>query len=1577
MHLVRKILKGLLFLLTGVVLLVAGVVLMLYSPWTQETLRRAVVEHFGPGSDTEIHVRSLSLRPPLRLRAGGVAMIQQGDTLMAADSLTADVAVLPLLSGNVRLDNVELRGGFYRQGAPDSAMYMTIRAGYARLNPATVNLSTMDISVDDATLSHCRMSMLMNPDTAAATPADTAAMAMKIALRRVAVDHLHFDMRMLPTIDSLGAYMASATLSDGIIDMGTQQIELRQLAGTGLSASYIAPDSATIAATPIVPESESTSPPWTVKIRDILFDNGDALYTTRGLEPQPGLDFGYIALDSVRLQIHDFYNRATTVEVPLLISGRERCGVDLSTRGTLRVDSASLRLDSFALSTPYSALEFNYMMGMGDIATDPDVPLAVDAKGRVGRPDAQMMFPAFGPMLAGLPESGIRLDVDADGTWGDIDLRRGVVEANGCVRLEATGSIQNAMQPDRLGADIDLRGNIGNVAPIAATVLSPETMKSVRIPRMTLWGNVRMRNGNNATARLTARTDSGTIALDGAYNMSGEAYRAEVTAKDFPVNAFMPLLGVGRLTADLDASGQGFDFFSPKTTMTAHADVASAQYGGHDYTNIIADATIADGQGRVSINSADPALLADLTASGNLSGDELLWEIYTDAHRIDLRGLKFSDTDNTIAARLSGNVGYGLNTGYISADLSIDRLQMRSETSEFDISDVHTVLAADSTIRATLTNRDLRGTLDIACSMDTLMARTDSITAAFDTMIAHKRLDPQRLQMAVPQMSLIVDGGDDNMVNDILSAQKMSIDSLSLSFTNNANMALTGKVLGTRTESLRVDTIGMSIVQFGNNVLLNANIDNRPGTLDSFAHVQLSGLADANVAGLRIRQQNIERVTGYDIGLQAQTTDSLVSVSIMPLDPIIGYKPWTVNAGNFISYAFADGHVDANIHMSGDNSSLNIFTEHQEEDHHDDGDHRHKQEDLIVQIGDIHIQDWISLNPFAPPIKGDISAEMRLNYNDANQLNGQGSVDLSNFFYNGEAVAHLRAEGSVSTEPGGALIADADISFDGRKAITLRGALNDSTLMSPMNLDLRVISLPLAVANPFLGADMGRLSGTLNGSIDVQGTSDDPRMNGWLVLDSASVFLAMTATEYPVTTDTVPVVDNYITLRNFEIYGTNKTPLSINGDVDIRNMFSPSMDISMKTTDMQIVNSRRASRGADVYGKAFISLDATAKGNMDFMRVNADLRVLSGTNVTYIMPDAVAALQAQSGDQMVKFVNLTDSSAVASADSLARGSMAMLINANLAFETNAIVGVDLSTDGKNRAQLQPVGELNYSLTPMSSDGRLTGRLNIEGGYVRYTPPFMSEKNFRFKPDSYVAFSGDMMNPTLNIQAVDVLKANVTQTGQNSRLVNFNVGLSVTGTLEQMKVAFDLSTDDDLTVSNELQAMSPEQRANQAMNMLLYNIYTGPGTHGDSNIGGNFLFSFLESKINSWAANNIKGVDISFGIDQYDRTVDGNTSATTSYSYQVSKSLFNDRFKIVVGGNYSTDANADENFSQNLINDISFEYFLNRAQTMYFRLFRHTGYESILEGEITKTGVGFVYKHKMTTLRELFRRRRQQ
>ncbi len=1566
MHVVKKIFRILFFAVAAVVLLVAGVVVSLYSPWTQETLRKAIVEHFGSSGNVRIGLDSFKLRPPLRLELGGLCITEKGDTMIAARSLRADVALLPLLAGRAGIDNAVLEDGFYRMGAPDSAMYMTLRAGRLALNPASVKLSTMGIEVDNASLDRGRVDMVLNSYVTSETTESSDTTSMSVKLGRVKVHDLQFSMRMLPTIDSLGTTIADATLLDGMIDMRSQSIGLRSLLGTGLAASYIAPDSATLASLPPLPETSSTSAPWTVAIDTIGFDRSRGLYTTRGLSPLPGLDFSYIVVDSLQLAVHDFYNRATTVRVPLRARGTERCGVQLDTRGTLLVDSVGLRLDSFNLVTPWTALDFEYYMGMGDMATDLSLPIAVEAAGNLGTPDLRLMFPDFTPWLAGLPDHGIDLDADASGTMGRIDINRLNLGLNGCVDLAADGYVERPMMPESMGADVQLRGYVANAAPIARNFLDASTMKTVKIPPMSLNGRVWMKDGDNMGGNLKAVTHQGSLALDGNFNSRAEKYQATAVARQFPVNAFMPLLGVGRVDGRVEASGKGLDFLSPRASLSAHAAIDAAEYDGHTYTGITADATLENGMATVDLHSGDPDMLAHITASGNLAGDVMNWKVFADADRIDLKALKFATDETTINTRLLANASYRPSNGFIAADIDLDMLQMRTATAEYNVEDVKGTFRADSLVGATIANGDFLADLTIDCNLDTLLAHTDSISAAMTAMMEQKRLDAERLQRAIPRMNLNARGGSNNFINDILASSKTGIDSLSLAFSNDSTMAMNGRVLGIATPSMRIDTVGLNAAQYGSNLFFNVRVDNRPGTLDDFAHVALSGIATDNIAGVRVTQRNIEGKTGYDIGLQATMADSLATLSVMPLDPTIGYQPWTVNAGNFISYHFADKHIDANLHMQGAGSALAIYTEHVEGSH--------DQEDLVINVSDIHVQDWIALNPFAPPVKGDVSASIRLNRNDNLQLTGRGAVDLNNFFYGGERVAQIHADADVTTGAGGVLNATADIFFDGHRAVTLRGALNDSTMTSPLNLDLSVISLPLSVANPFLGASMGRLKGTLNGSLDIAGTDENPTLNGWLALDSAAVYLTMTATDYRISTDTVPVINNLATFHNFEIFGTNANPLSLNGTADISNFSSPKLNLALKASDMQVVNTSRAARGADIYGKAFISMDASVSGDFDFMRVDADLTINSGTNVTYVMPDAVETLQSRSSGDMVKFVNFSDSTAMAAADTITPSGMAMLLNASLTFEPASTVSVDLSSNGKDKVQLQPTGELTYTLTPMSDDGRLTGRLNINGGFARYTPPFMSEKNFRFNPESYVSFSGNMMNPTLYIKAVDVMKANVTQEGQNSRLVNFNVMLSVTGTLEQMKVEFDLSTDDDITVSNELQSMSPEQRANQAMNMLLYNIYSGPGTRGNAAIGGNALFSFLESKINSWAADNIKGVDLSFGIDQYNRTVDGNTSSTMSYSYQVSKSLFDDRFKIVVGGNYSTDANADENFSQNLINDISFEYFLNRAQTMYLRLFRHTGYESILEGEITKTGVGFVYKRKLNSLRDMFRRR---
>lgn len=127
------------------------------------------------------------------------------------------------------------------------------------------------------------------------------------------------------------------------------------------------------------------------------------------------------------------------------------------------------------------------------------------------------------------------------------------------------------------------------------------------------------------------------------------------------------------------------------------------------------------------------------------------------------------------------------------------------------------------------------------------------------------------------------------------------------------------------------------------------------------------------------------------------------------------------------------------------------------------------------------------------------------------------------------------------------------------------------------------------------------------------------------------------------------------------------------------------------------------------------------------------------------------------------------------------------------------------------------------------DSRFTGKYELTGGTVRYNPPIISEKLFNIQQGSFVSWSGDIADPSMNITAIEPLRISVTENDNNSRPVTFNVIINIKNTLENLAITFNVSAPEDLTIQNELTAMTAEQRATQAMNLLIYNTYSGPGT----------------------------------------------------------------------------------------------------------------------------------------------------
>lgn len=1568
----HKVTKALLWTLVTVAGLVILLPALLYVPFIQDFAKNIAITRIEKSTGMDVSLDRLRLRFPLKVEIDGLAMSQQGDTMISAAKAGVDVALLPLLKGTLKVSEASLDDAVYRLNTPDSAIYLKARIDRFVTDGTDLKFNMSEINVGKTVLDGADVLLVLKDTTTASTP-DTAQTNMVITAPDIELRNIRFRMRMLPTIDSLYAGIGNARLLDGQMDFAAKTITATSLTVDSVDATYLLPTAEFLSSYKTAQPADTLAPaeapatPWTIRAGHLGLTGRRATYAVRDARPASGLDFNYLQAADIKISVDSFMNRGMAIRVPIReLSATERCGLRLSASGVFEMDSTAMTAKSFTLRTPNSCLLADALMGTGNPAADPDVPLSLKSKGHFALADIIMAMPTLGSMTKGLnPTSNLTLDADINGTSGLLDVNRLDVAVKDQMSLKAKGRIADAFDFNRMNGRVTLDGDIRNPRYIKTQFLSGAG-PAIDIAPLTIKGTVDYKPGL-IDGNLGIRSAGGRMALKAKWNQRAQGYDLNLTSDEFPIQKFLPGMGISDISIDAAVKGHGYDPAKRSTAATADIDIHHLTYNGQPLDDISIKARLDTCRLTGNILSTNPNADIDADIAATVTPAGYVWDLSGNVHNIDLQALKLSESPMGGSMNLYSTGRYNPKNGDIDAELNVtdlswllgaDRLTMPEATARLS--------AADTLTTASLTSGDLNFSARAFCGLDTLMQRITATGELINRQIADRNADIRMLQRTMPHLHASLHSGRNNPVARYLATSSdIRFNNADLTFNNDSLISLQTSVDGFASGNTRIDSIKFDANQHGRFLVYQASVNNRPGTMDSFAHVSLNGFIAADKLSAFFKQSDINNRQGFFFGLNTTFSDSTLTVRFVPYKPTIAYKKWSINKDNSVVYDFAHRHLDANLKLMSDSSSLHLYTQHAADSAVT------SQEDIILALNNINIAEWLSISPFAPPVKGDIDADLRFRW-DSKQITGNGIIDVNDLYYGRDRVGTFRLDLDVANDSHTkALRANTSLLIDGVKVITATGNLNDSTALHPFLLDFSMIHFPLRVVNPFLPKDMAQLSGMLNGRMDITGNLAEPVFNGFLDFDSTAVKVGMTGASYAFSEAPIPVDSNVVRFNDFIISGLNKNDLHVNGTVDARRISDIRLDLNLTARDMQVVNSNRP-RGASLYGKAFIDLDAAVKGNLGQLNVNTTVDILGGTNVTYVMQDAQSALASQKSDEMVRFVQFSDTSQTISADTIAAPSMAMFVNANLIISEGSTINVDLSPDGKNKVSVESDGNLTYSLTPLNGDGRLTGRLNINKGFVRYSPPFMSEKNFSFKEGCYIAFTGDIMNPTLYIKAVDRLKANVTQQGQNSRIVNFDVLLSVTNTLSNMNVAFDLSTNDDITIENELASMSPEQRANQAMNMLLYNVYTGPGTKANANLSGNPLFSFLESQLNSWTANNIRGVDITFGIDQYDTTTDGAKSTTTSYSYRVSKSLFNDRFKIVVGGNYSTDADADENFSQNLINDISFEYMLNRSGSMYVKLFRHVGYESILEGDITQTGVGFVLKRKINSLRDIFR-----
>ncbi len=1568
-HLIHnKWLRWVMKTLACIVVVIILIPLLLYVPPIQDFLVKTATGIVAEKTGMKIGIGKFRLKFPLDVSLQDVSVIEvSGDTMVLAKEVVADVKLMPLLHLDAQINKLKLVDAYYRMISSDSSMLMTIRAGLLQVDDkSSADIANSVIDLNDAYLKNGKVNMYMDVWKQKPSPQDTTSTPFYIKAKKLNVENILFTMSMLPTIDTLQFHASKLTLNDGIIDLRESKMSLGSVAASDGFAQMIAPSADYVKNHP-APEADTTSVsvPFTINADSISLADFYARYAVEDSPSVDGFDPNDIRVSNLSITLKNFYDRASTLSLPIASLSGKMFGGKLEilkeSNCVFSMDSAGMNIKDFHILTTNSHIDATAAIPNALMEMLPSALLDVDISASLGVADVNAFMPDLRPYTVAIPASSpINAVVKASGSLGDADIDKVDVKIPGVLSLRASGNAKNALDFKQLVAKLNFEGELQKPS-IADNFVE---IKGFGIPALSFKGTASAIRENYA-ANFNLSTSRGSVVGEGKVGMNSELYEADLSIRNLNVGSFIGDSLIGNVTAHLYARGAGFNPEKKGTHTDIKLNLNQLVYNHQNLKDIDLVATLQNGAFSIDANSFSSPLNLNIKGKGSISDDFYQADLEVDIHNIDLMALGMSETTNYGAGRihLYGNASPRAWT----YDVTLD-----ADSLNWHLPDQDLVLQKGANLRLnadashTLCELTATGASLQFLSPSGLKSVVDSFSAVadlFPKIIEEKKVDVVAIEEKLPIFSLKADVDGSGIAKELLSSSDMSFGSLNLNLSKDSVLKGDVVVDNLKSGTTRLDTITFNMKSRGQLIDYQVHLGNRPGTLDEFADVNVRGYLGENRLSAYLVQHNIRQKMGYRLGFTASLANSVMSIRFTPLKATIAYLPWQFNSDNYVDINFLKKVIEANLEASSDESSILLQTEPVA----DGGNSLH------LNLKNIHVQDFLQMALNAPPLTANVNSDINVRYNGKAIL-GKGSLDINDLVFARKKVGNLSFTLAAGLGNNGRSGGKVGFLVNGAEAAAVQfllapDSINPNGSMVAERLNLELTKFPLSIANPFIPPGIMSLSGALTGNMAMSGSFVAPRLNGSIESDSVGVYVDMLGTTLRFGSEPIVVADNVLKFDNFNISAVNENPLTINGTVDASKFSNILLDFTAKADNLQLVGVKKSK--ADITGTLFADLDASVKGSMSRLNVDATVDILPTTDVVYnmVMGGSDMLSGQSSSEDVVRFVNFADTTVVAKADSL-QSSLAMRINAKAIISQGAQVTVNLGSSGK--IELNPSGTLNYSQKYMG-DMKLNGTLYTGNGYASYSLPLMGMKEFTFDRNSHITWNGDILNPSLDINATDDVKTNIQMNG-NTSLVNFIVSLKVGNTLSAPSVSFDLSTNDDMSISNELQSMTADQRQQQAMNLLITGTYTGPSAKSvKSNlISTGSLYSFLTSQLNALAAKSIKGVDINFGVDQYESGTNGNTSTTTSYSYQVSKSLINNRFKIVVGGNYSTDASADENFQQNLISDIAFEYILRQTNTMSLnaRLFRHTGFESILEGEITETGVGLTLRRRLAYFTEI-------
>ena len=1273
-------------------------------------------------------------------------------------------------------------------------------------------------------------------------------------------------------------------------------------------------------------------------LKQFLLSGGSANYDTGAAKPVEGFDASHIAVRDIRIGLDSLLYKGRNMNAVLReFSMNERSGLSItSLAGRVYSNDSIICVPGLKLQTPHSEIDLSAHTYWELVNIPTTGRLSANLNAYIGKEDV-MLF------TGGLPDSfkeaypfrPLVIRAGTDGNLKEMQISRFTVDLPGAFSLEGGGLLENLADSITRSGTVGLKMTTQNLNFL--TALSGEAPNgTIVIPdSMDLVAKVDI-NGPAYKANLKLREGQGTIDMDAALNTLTEVYKADLKINNLQLHNFLPKDSIYELSLSADAEGRGLDVTSYRSFAKLNLSLDQLHYAQYHLSNV--DLTGA---------------LKGALVTARLTSDNALLKMTTEAEY---------------------NLAHSYPDGKVTMDvtqLDLHELGLMPQPMKHPLAFNFSAEARQNRVFTHLVSGDMKLNLSARSGVEPLIRQSTHFVDVLMRQIDEKALDHAELREALPTAILSFSAGKENPLAYFLATQNISYQDASMKFGTAPDWGINGKaaIHTLKVDTLQLDTIFFTVKQDTTSMKLRAGVINGPKNPQFSFSTAITGEIRDRDAELLVDYKNEKGETGVLLGVNARPLfeghgkGNGIAFTLIPENPIIAFQKFHFNEKHNWIYLHKNMRVYANVDM-WDDEGMGFRI------HSVPGDTVSLQ-NIDVEIRRIRLAELSSVLPYFPEITGLFSAEAHYVQTEKDlQLSAELSID--ELTYERQRIGDVTLGATWLPGEQGKQYLNAYLNHDQVEVLLADGKLIPTgTGKDSLEVNMELDHFPLRVANVFVPDQMVTLSGDLDGNLKITGSTEQPLINGELSLDSVAVLSRQYGARFMFDNRPVQINNNRLLFDKFAIYTTSKNPFTIDGYVDFRDMSRPMANLNMLAQNYTLLDAKRT-RESLVYGKVFADFRATVKGPLDGLNMRGNISLLGNTDVSYILTDSPLTVQDRLGS-LVTFTSFSDTTTVVRQEvpTVSLGGLDMVMMVHI--DPSVRLKVDLDASNDNRIELEGGGDLSMKYTPQG-DLTLTGRYTLSGGLMKYALPVIAAKEFAIDNGSYVEWTGNPMDPMLNFKATDRIRASVSE-GENggTRTVNFDVSIVIKNRLDNLSFAFDVSAPEDAAIQNELTAMGAEERGKQALYIMVMKTYlgTGPIGGGGGGVGklnmGSALNSVLSSQINS-LMGNLKNASVSVGIEDHDLSDTG--GKRTDYSFRYSQRLFNNRFQIVIGGKVSTGENATNN-AESFIDNISLEYRLDRTGTRYVRLFYDKNYESVLEGEITETGVGLVLRKKLDKLSELF------